>query len=59
MPEPRPPPTTGLPTLVKVVDPEAIRICLTRLWNLCMDSSSTRKKHCAVRSLVTYESREQ
>lgn len=40
-------------TLVKVVDPEAIRICLTRLWNRCMDSSSTLKKHWAVRSFVT------
>lgn len=40
-------------TLVKVVDPEAIRICRTLLWNLCMDSSSTRRKHCAVLSFVT------
>lgn len=40
-------------TLVKVVDPEAIRICRTLLWNLCIDSSSTRRKHCAVLSFVT------
>lgn len=40
-------------TLVKVVDPEAMRICRTLLWNLCIDSSSTRRKHCAVLSLVT------
>ena len=32
-------------TFVKVVDPEAIRICRTRLWNLCNDSLSTRTKH--------------
>lgn len=30
-------------TLVNVVDPLAINICLTRLWNLCKDSSSTLK----------------
>lgn len=32
-------------TLVKVVEPDAMRICLTLLWNLCIDSSSTRRKH--------------
>lgn len=41
-------------TFVNVVDPEAIRICRTRLWNLDMDSSSTLRKHWAVLSLVTY-----
>ncbi len=40
-------------TLVNVVDPEAMRICRTRLWNLPIDSSSTLRKHCAVLSLVT------
>lgn len=42
-----------LTIFVKVVDPEAIKIWRTRLWNLLIDSSSTRKKHCAVRSFVT------
>jgi len=37
---------------VKVVEPEAMRICRTLLWNLCRDSLSTRRKHCAVRSFV-------
>ena len=32
-------------TFVKVVDPEAMRICLTLLWNLFMESSSTLRKH--------------
>ena len=31
--------------LVNVVEPEAIRICRTRLWKRCIDSSSTRRKH--------------
>lgn len=45
---------SGFPlTLVKVVDPEAMRIWRTLLWKRCMDSSSTRRKHCAVLSLVT------
>ena len=29
------------------------RTCLIRLWNLSIDSSSTLRKHCAVRSFVT------
>lgn len=41
-------------TLVNVVDPEAIRIWRTLLWKRCIDSSSTRRKHCAVLSFVTY-----
>ena len=44
--------------LVKVVEPEAIRICRTRLWKRLRNSSSTRRKHCAVRSFVTYGGRE-
>ena len=40
-------------TLVKVVDPEAMRIWRTRLWNRLSDSTSTRTKHWAVRSFVT------
>ena len=32
-------------TLVKVVEPEAISICLTLLWKRCCDSSSTLRKH--------------
>ena len=40
-------------TLVNVVEPEAIRICLTLLWKRCWDSSSTFRKHWAVLSFVT------
>ena len=43
----------GFVTLVNVVDPDAMRIWRTRLWKRAMDSSSTRRKHCAVRSFVT------
>ena len=39
--------------LVKVVEPDAMRICLILLWNLVMCSISTLRKHCAVLSLVT------
>ena len=46
-----------LTILVKVVDPEAIRIWRTRLWNRDRLSSSTRRKHWAVRSLVTWQDR--
>uniref|UniRef100_A0A2M4B1T5 Putative secreted protein n=1 Tax=Anopheles triannulatus TaxID=58253 RepID=A0A2M4B1T5_9DIPT len=42
-----------LTIFVNVVDPEAIRIWRTRLWNRLSDSSSTRRKHWAVRSFVT------
>ena len=31
-----------------------MRICRIRFWNFINASSSTRRKHCAVRSLVTY-----
>jgi hypothetical protein len=41
-----------LTIFVNVVDPEDIRICLTRFSNTFMCSSSTRKKATAVRSLV-------
>lgn len=41
-----------LTIFVNVVDPEAIRICLTLLWNRCRLSSSTLKKHWAVLSFV-------
>ena len=44
-------------TLVKVVDPDAMRICRTLLWKRCMDSSSTLRKHWAVRSFVTYKAK--
>ena len=39
--------------LVNVVEPDAIKIWRTLLWNRCCDSSSTLRKHWAVRSLVT------
>jgi len=42
-------------TLVNVVEPEAIRIWRTRLWKRWSDSSSTRRKHWAVLSFVTYD----
>ena len=41
-----------LATLVKVVEPELMRIWRTRFSYVLMDSSSTRRKACAVRSLV-------
>ena len=44
-----------LTIFVKVVEPEAIRICRTRLWNLAKLSSSTLRKHWAVRSFVTFD----
>ena len=37
-------------TLVKVVEPDAISICLTLLWNLCIEPLSTLRKHWAVLS---------